>query len=200
MSIEELFNLLESNPKQKKSIKKTNLDTENSILSDPLKPAKLKDFKLYSDEVIESKHSNYKRDPEDRFTNFLKQDVIQEFENNINLFWPDLSKLNDHDMDETDYFLLPESAQLRLERIFSLYLNEQFSLAKINKIKLRTRDLDKSTSFRVFVILEDDKYSVFLLDPLHLVVTDRRTRDNNVFEDNKGNGSCMSSYFRKYMQ
>lgn len=196
MSIKKLSNLLDSNPIQSKSSKKTNIDPENSIESDPLQPEKTREFELYSSDVIMSKHSKYKVYPEDQFTNFLKEDVVQNFVNNINLFWPDLKKLNDHDMDETDYFSLPQTAQYRLERIFKLYLTREFSLSNINKIKLRTNELDKSTSFRVFVILEGDKYLVFLLDPLHLVITDRRTRENEVFNANKGNGKCMSNYLK----
>ena len=196
MSIKKLSNLLDSNPIQSKSIKKTNIEPENSIESDPLKPEKTREFELYSNDVIKSKHSKYKSYPEDQFTNFLNEDVVQNFVNNINLFWPDLKKLNDHGMDETDYFSLPETAQLRLERIFKLYLTREFSLTNINKIKLRTNELDKSTSFRIFVILEGDKYLVFLLDPLHLVVTDKRTREKKVFKNNKGNGTCMSKYLK----
>ena len=165
MSIKKLSNLLDSNPIQSKSSKKTNIEPENSIESDPLKPERTREFELYSNDVI-------------------------------NLFWPDLKKLNDHGMDETDYFSLPETAQLRLERIFKLYLTREFSLTNINKIKLRTNELDKSTSFRIFVILEGDKYLVFLLDPLHLVVTDKRTREKKVFKNNKGNGTCMSKYLK----
>lgn len=196
MSIKKFSNLLDSNPIQSKSSKKTNIDPENSIESDPLKPEKTREFELYSSDVIISKHSKYKVYPEDQFTNFLKEDVVQNFVNNINLFWPDLKKLNDHDMDETDYFSLPQTAQFRLERIFKLYLTREFSLSNINKIKLMTNELDKSTSFRVFVILEGDKYLVFLLDPLHLVITDRRTRENDAFNANKGNGKCMSKYLK----
>ncbi|WP_449159482.1 hypothetical protein [Streptococcus sp.] len=196
MSIKKLSNLLDSNPIQSKSSKKTNIEPENSIESDPLKPEKTREFELYSNDVIKSKHSKYKSYPEDQFTNFLNEDVVQNFVNNINLFWPDLKKLNDHGMDETDYFSLPETAQLRLERIFKLYLTREFSLTNINKIKLRTNELDKSTSFRIFVILEGDKYLVFLLDPLHLVVTDKRTREKKVFKNNKGNGTCMSKYLK----
>ena len=107
-----------------------------------------------------------------------------------------MQKLNNF-FDESDYFLLPQREQERLERIFKLYLTREFSLTNINKIKLRTNELDKSTSFRVFVILEGEKYLVFLLDPLHLVITDRRTRLDNVFIKNRGNGICMSRYLDK---
>ena len=62
-------------------------------------------------------------------------------------------------------FLLPQREQERLERIFKLYLTREFSLTNINKIKLRTNELDKSTSFRVFVILEGEKYLVFSVRP-----------------------------------
>ena len=147
--------------------------------------------------MIESKRSNNKIYPEDQFTNFLNRDIVQNFKYNIDLFWPDLQKLNNHFFDESDYFLLPQREQERLERIFKLYLTREFSLTNINKIKLRTNELDKSTSFRVFVILEGEKYLVFLLDPLHLVITDRRTRLDNVFIKNRGNGICMSRYLDK---
>lgn len=197
MSTKKLYNLLDSNPIQSKSGRKTNIDPKNSIESDPLNPEKPREFELYSSDVINSKHSEYKKYPEDQFTNFLKKDVVQNFVNNIELFWPDLKKLTDYDMDETDYFSLDKKAQLRLERIFKLYLTREFSLTNINKIKLRTNELDKSTSFRVFVILEGEKYLVFLLDPLHLVITDRRTRLDNVFIKNRGNGICMSRYLDK---
>ena len=195
MSIKKLSNLLDSNLIQGE---KTSIDSENSLESDPLKlkSDKLREFELYSSEVIKSKHSKYRIYPEDQFTNFLNEDVVQNFVNNINLFWPDLKKLNDHAMDETDYSSLSETAQLRLERIFKLYLTREFSLKNINKVKLRTNELNKSTSFRIFVLLEEEKYLVFLLDPLHLVVTDRRTRENGVFTANKGNGTCMSKYLK----
>lgn len=93
MSIKKLSNLLDSNPIQSKSSKKTNIEPENSIESDPLKPEKTREFELYSNDVIKSKHSKYKSYPEDQFTNFLNEDVVQNFVNNINLFWPDLKKL-----------------------------------------------------------------------------------------------------------
>lgn len=188
--------LLDSNQKQNIKNKKTALEP-NSFESDPFKPKKTRNFELYSDQVIESKRSNNKIYPEDQFTNFLNRDTVQNFKYNIDLFWPDLQKLNNHFFDESDYFLLPQREQKRLERIFKLYLTREFSLTNINKIKLRTNELDKSTSFRVFVILEGEKYLVFLLDPLHLVITDRRTRLDNVFIKNRGNGICMSRYLDK---
>lgn len=187
--------LLDSNQKQNKKNKKTAIEP-NSFESNPFKPKKNRDFELYSDQVINSKHSNNRIYPEDRFTNFLNRDNIQNFKDNIGLFWPDLQKLNNHFFDESDYFLLPQREQERLERIFKLYLDKPFSLENINKIKLRTYGLNKSTPFRVFVILEDDKYLIFLLDPLHLVVPDTITRDNQVYEKNKGNGTCMSGYLK----
>lgn len=58
MSIKKLSNLLDSNLIQGE---KTSIDSENSLESDPLKlkSDKLREFELYSSEVIKSKHSKY---------------------------------------------------------------------------------------------------------------------------------------------
>lgn len=193
MSIKHLSTLLDSNPKQSNSNRKKSLDSEG-IVSDPLEPKESKNFKLYSEKVKMSKHSAYKNYPEDRFTIFLSSANLSAFKVNKSLFWPDLQNLNLHELDESDYSQLNIHQQERLERIFKLYLDSPFSLSNIRKIKLRTKELNRPTSFRVFVILEANEYLVFLFDPLHLVITDEKTREDNVFEINKGNGICMSRH------
>lgn len=198
MSIKRLSSLLDSNPKQSNSNLKNSLDsdgiTSDPLVSTPLDAKELKKFTLYSENVKKSKHSNFKRDKVDKFTNFLSSKNLTTFQDNINLFWPELQNLNLHELEESNYSLLDGHQQRRLERIFNLYLDKPFSLSDIRKVKLRTKILNKSTPFRIFVILKSDEYSVFLLDPHHLVITDVKTREDKVFELNKGNGICMSKY------
>lgn len=190
MSTKNLSRLLDSNPKSKQNSKKVNLES-NVISSDPLKSTKTRDFELYSEEVLNSKHSQFKKYPEDEFTNFLNSQNEDKFKHIASYFWPEVQNLNYFELDESNYLELPPLKQERLERIFSLYLKDVFSLQNINKIKIRDR-LNQSTPFRVFVLIEDLKYKVFLFDPLHLVITDKRTREDEVFLKNKGNGTCMS--------
>lgn len=186
--------LWEKNTSKNKLSKKSNLNSK--IKSEHLiSKGSLRSFVLYSDDVLNSKKSKNRLFPEDQFTNFLNKSLESKFIANIHYFWPDINNLNNFDLDESDYSELSAKKQERLERIFSLYLTEKFRLSQINKIKIRN-SLNQSTPFRVFVILHDDVYKIFLFDPLHLVITDRRTREDNVFENNKSNGTCMSRFFR----
>lgn len=178
-----------------KSNKTSKLDTKTSRLdprSEKLDPKTERCFRVFNNETYTSKRS-LKEFKSDKFTNFLSKKQVSEFKGNIYKYvknWDLLRKEKlDQDFDEDE----------RLKRIFQLYLNEEdYDFHSISKVRIKTL-LTQSTGLRIYIILKDNMYQVFLIDPLHLVIPSKYQAKNNVYETNKGNGMCMSTIINQIL-
>lgn len=169
------------------------LDPKESVLdqkSQYLEPTTKRSFELMNEDTLKSRH-NISDFPEDEFTNFLNKKLEPEFIHNVYEYAKDWNKLDEGTIDEDT------GENDRLERIFNLYLEEDWTFDKIAKCRIRSSQLDDSTALRVYLIMEKDAYKIFLIDPLHLVIPSRWQRANKTFERNKANGLCMSNAFKE---
>lgn len=116
------------------------------------------------------------------------KDTIYKFKDNLQ----ELHNYFDFDTDET-------SIDNRLREIFSLYVDENdFENLDRNICKARIKTaVGQSTGFRIFLYKDskENKYKIFLLDPLHLVIPSRVQRTEKTYENNKGNGTCFNRFF-----
>ncbi|GEK88872.1 hypothetical protein SAMN04488100_10513 [Alkalibacterium putridalgicola] len=169
------------------------LDSKESVLdqkSQYLEPTTKRSFELMNEDTLKSKR-NITDFPEDEFTNFLNKKLEPEFIHNVYEYARDWNKLDEGTIDADT------GENERLERIFNLYLKEDWSFDDIAKCRIRSNQLNDSTALRVYLIMEEKSYKVFLIDPLHLVIPSQWQRRNNTFKKNKGNGLCMSKAFEK---
>lgn len=99
-------------------------------------------------------------------------------------------------MDETDNILNKIDIIL-----FNMYGSNFFQNYKETKyFKARIKNLlGESTSFRLFLVkdIENNNYPIILIDPLHLAIKSRKQyKKPHRYEDNKGNGQCLSGIFK----
>lgn len=75
-----------------------------------------------------------------------------------------------------------------------------FKNHKEDFIKFTVLDyFDQPTQYRIFLYkdLAKNEYIIFLIDPLHLVIPDKVTRDANTYSRNKNNTICISTLHSK---
>lgn len=142
-----------------------------------------KKYELWdSEKTIRSQHI-----PESKFTNFLrKPDELDRF---IYDYYNDLNQLgNCVDVQE----MCEADSSHRVNRIFGSYLGGiNYSYQEITKLKIRTKT-NTTTPLRIFVILRDDTYKVFLIDPLHLTIPSNIQIIDKTYQTHKGCSICMS--------
>lgn len=150
-----------------------------------------KKFELWdAGKTINSQHIK-----ESEFTNFLRK--RSELHPYIYDYYQDLNQLNKcvdvQEMSESGF-------NERVDRIFRAYLGEvNYSVQEITKLKIKTTT-GKTTPLRIFVILRDSVYKVFLIDPLHLVIPSKLQFDENTYHNHKGCGLCMSRVLKTIKQ
>lgn len=170
-----------------------------------LEPTKKREIKLYSEDVIGSKR--IVNTPED-FTNFLNNECVTQFKNEINPYIGRLEKIYSDLNESRSVGTVPNHE--RIKKILGLYLNnedkERLDIAvdikngefnEILKIKPRAMDGQLSTSLRLFILLKNNTYQVILIDPLHLVIPSKVQRDQDIYKNNKGNGASMEKSIKE---
>lgn len=177
-------------PGRKKKKKGPSLAPQSIFGTKSIEPKEKGEIVFYDEGVKFSKRLN-----EREFLNHLgpknlteSKDTILKFKDNLQ----DLHHYFDFDTDET-------SIDGRLKEIFSLYVKED-DLENLDKNVCKARiktAVGQSTGFRIFLYLDsaENKYKIFLLDPLHLVIPSRVQRAEKTYENNKGNGMCFNRFF-----
>lgn len=155
--------------------------------SDKLNPITKSSFRFYNDNTNKSQHL---KDCE--FTNFLNDNQVSDYKFRVVPFFNNFSEVikNNARIYSLDF-------NKRIENIFLNYLESQdFHTIKddIRKVNL-LNSLNNSTQYRIFLYkeIEKNEYVVILIDPLHLVIPDKITRDNNIYKSNINNSICISS-------
>lgn len=155
-----------------------------------LEPKEKLDIEYYNEAVKVSQ-----RKKEHKFLNHLNGRLLPSNKDIVFKFKDDLQALHRYfDID-------PEEGNLnkRLEEIFSLYVSAsdlQKLKGNIYKVRMKT-EVGTSTGFRIFIFKDftENKYKIFLIDPLHLVIPSAVQRRENTYDLNKGNSLCISRLF-----
>lgn len=144
-------------------------------------------IKFLSDDIKKSLHVK-----DSEFTNFLREDQIQQFKLRLASILKNPSKLADQNFD--DYHV--EMTDRIRAVLCSCIEYDVFSKYCDNIIKINIRDaLGNMTGYRIFLYLsiEEQEYKISLIDPHHLLIPDQKTRNNKVYQNNYHNSICMSA-------
>lgn len=177
-------------PGKKENRKSPTLTPQPKFETKKIEPKEQIGIEFYDEKVKISR-----RNKDHKFLNHLNRTLIPENEAIVLKFKNDLKAL--HSFFEID----PEERNLdkRLREIFSLYVDaDDLDKLKGNIYKARIKDeVGMSTGFRIFIFKDfaEEKYKIFLLDPLHLVIPSRVQYRENTYINNRGNGVCISSLF-----
>lgn len=136
-----------------------------------------------------------RRCKEHEFLNHLNGKLLMSNQVIIDKFKDDLSYLHEY------FDITPEDTRInkRLRDIFSLYISLS-DLEKLDRNIYKARIKDEAgapTGFRIFIFkdFETNQFKIFLLDPLHLVITSHIQRKEKTYINNRGNSMCLSELF-----
>lgn len=192
MNTEKFSKALNKSKNNKKDKLKSNnvLKSNNNISSSKfLTPSAVSNYRFYSTDTTKSIKL-----PQNRFTNFLNENQIGDYKTRILPFLNDLKQLS-----------YTKNAQ-----ILSVYLNKD--IREIFLRYIQQSDIDKfeldfkkynildafelPTAFRIFFYKDIDRneYVIFLIDPHHLVIPDKMTKEQNTYKKNENNNICISTF------
>ncbi|OEK72711.1 hypothetical protein AST06_11810 [Staphylococcus saprophyticus] len=134
------------------------------------------------------------------FTNFLSDKNKEETKLRLEYLTSNVNELEnlvneENGKDETDNIL--NNIDTILLKMYDDNYFSNYKETKYFKARIKTQ-LGQSTSFRLFLVkdIEYNNYPIVLVDPLHLAVKSSRQYEKpNRYEDNKGNGLCLSNIF-----
>lgn len=192
MSIEKFSEILNSTNKRKSRDDKLSSDFLYKDSFTSLETKDKTDILLFSEDTKISI-----RDKDLNFLNYLSNEKIEEFKkyvgrkiDNPELLYNSVeSEISNVDRNDRAY------------EIFRLVLKEKYSdvFGKFIKIRIKT-SLNVTTAYRLFAFYDDNTYKklcIFLIDPLHLVLPDKRTKEDNVYKNCIGkNDICMSTILK----
>lgn len=192
MNTEKFSKALNKSKNNKKDKLKSNnvLKSNNNISSSKfLTPSAVSNYRFYSTDTTKSIKL-----PQNRFTNFLNENQIGDYKTKILPFLNDLKQLS-----------YTKNAQ-----ILSVYLNKD--IREIFLRYIQQSDIDKfeldfkkynildafelPTAYRIFFYKDIDRneYVIFLIDPHHLVIPDKMTKEQNTYKKNENNNICISTF------
>jgi conserved hypothetical protein len=192
MNTEKFSKALNKSKNNKKDKLKSNnvLKSNNNISSSEfLTPSAVSNYRFYSTDTTKSIKL-----PQNRFTNFLNENQISDYKTRILPFLNDLKQLS-----------YTKNAQ-----ILSVYLNKD--IREIFLRYIQQSDIDKfeldfkkynildafelPTAYRIFFYKDIDRneYVIFLIDPHHLVIPDKMTKEQNTYKKNENNNICISTF------
>lgn len=192
MNTEKFSKALNKSKNNKKDKLKSNnvLKSNNNISSSKfLTPSAVSNYRFYSTDTTKSIKL-----PQNRFTNFLNENQIGDYKTRILPFLNDLKQLS-----------YTKNAQ-----ILSVYLNKD--IREIFLRYIQQSDIDKfeldfkkynildafelPTAYRIFFYKDIDRneYVIFLIDPHHLVIPDKMTKEQNTYKKNENNNICISTF------
>lgn len=192
MNTEKFFKALNKSKNTKKDKLKSNnvLKSNNNISSSKfLTPSADSNYKFYSTDTTKSikLHQN-------RFTNFLNDNQIGDYETRILPFLNDLKQLSY----TRNAQILSVDLNKDIREIFLRYI-QQSDFNKFESDFKKYNILDAfglSTTYRIFFYkdIERNEYIIFLIDPHHLVIPDKMTKEQNTYKKNENNSICISIF------
>lgn len=190
MNTEKFFKAFnKSNNNKRDKLKSNNvLKSNNNISSSKfLTPSADSNYRLYNTNTTKSIKLHH------RFTNFLNKNQISDYKTRILPFLNDLKQLS-----------YTKNAQ-----ILSVYLNKDIRDIFLKYIQPSDFNRFKSdfkkynilnafglpTAYRIFFYKDIDRneYVIFLIDPHHLVIPDKMTKEQNTYQKNENNNICIST-------
>ncbi len=171
-----------------KALKSSRALRSNKISSSTaLTASTTSNFSFYSTQTLTSKKCH-----EEEFTNFLNEDELSNYKLRMYPILDDPSKMAFANFRE--YSVTLDS---RIKKIMLEYMTDvDFENHKDDFIKFSVLDyFGQVTQYRIFLYkdLAKNKYIVFLVDPLHLVIPDKVTKDANTYNRNESNTICIST-------
>lgn len=191
MNTEKFSKALNKSKNNKKDKLKSNnvLKSNNNISSSKfLTPSAVSNYRFYSTDTTKSIKL-----PQNRFTNFLNENQIGDYKTRILPFLNDLKQLSY----TKNAQMLSVCLNKDIREIFLGYIQ----LSDLNKFELDFKKyniLDAfglPTAYRIFFYKDIDRneYVIFLIDPHHLVIPDKMTKEQNTYQKNENNNICIST-------
>lgn len=194
MNTEKFFKALNKSKNNKKDKLKSNnvLKSNNNISSSKfLTPSADSKYRLYNTDTTKSikLHQN-------RFTNFLNKNQIGDYNTRILPFLNDLKQLSyTKNAQMLSVYLNKDTKDI--SEIFLNYIQQSdFNKFKSDFKKYNIIDaFGLSTAYRIFFYkdIERNEYIIFLIDPHHLVIPDKMTKEQNTYKKNENNNICIST-------
>ncbi|MBU0279296.1 MULTISPECIES: hypothetical protein [unclassified Gemella] len=189
------FNIMENKKNNIKS--NSSLKSSNSIKSSKfLQVTEESDYQIYEENTLKS--FNIKNS---EFTNFLNRHQISDYKEKVSNLFDNLVQLNNENkaiLLSVDLKDIKPDIYKKTKEIMLKFISEDDFL-KFEDMFLKYNILDKlkmSTPYRIFLYKDfnKNKYIIFLIDPHHLVITDKKTRKNKVYKNNINNDICISKF------
>lgn len=159
--------------------------------STPLNASTSSNFTFYNPQTLTSKKCH-----NEGFTNFLN---TRELNNYKSRMFPILDDPNK--MATENFRVYSVTIDSRIEKIILQYMARiDFENHKNDFLKFSVLDyFGNVTKHRIFLYkdLTRGEYIIFLVDPLHLVIPDKSTKDANIYNKNKSNNICISTLHSK---
>lgn len=191
MNTEKFSKALNKSKNNKKDKLKSNniLKSNNNISSSKfLTPSAVSNYRFYSTDTTKSikLHQN-------KFTNFLNENQIGDYKTRILPFLNDLKQLSY----TKNAQMLSVCLNKDIREIFLGYIQ----LSDLNKFESDFKKyniLDAfglPTAYRIFFYkdIDQNEYVIFLIDPHHLVIPDKMTKEQNTYQKNENNNICIST-------